>query len=164
MYLSTKSYGQEQGLSCAFRQWRANHSHCQLVHGYALGFKFVFSADRLDERGWVMDFGGLKALKDALKATFDHKIAVAYDDPDMGLFMAMERAGVAEVRIFHKGVGVERFAEEAWEIANSVINADYSGAVSAYGLKVVSCECSEHAGNSAIYIPEKLAFPSAFQD
>ena len=30
------------------------------VHGYSLGFKLVFECDSLDERNWVMDFGGLK--------------------------------------------------------------------------------------------------------
>ena len=37
MYRSTKTYGNERGLSCAFRQWRAD-SHCNLIHGYSLGF------------------------------------------------------------------------------------------------------------------------------
>lgn len=155
MYRSTKTYGQEQGLSCAFRQWRANTSHCQLVHGYALGFKFTFAADKLDERGWVMDFGGLKTLKIMLVNAFDHKLAVASDDPEYAAFIALMHAGIADVRIFYEGVGVERFAKHAFDLANSVIRANYQEAVIKYGLRVLSCECSEHAGNSAIYINEE---------
>lgn len=41
VYRSTKTYGHNAGLSCAFRQWKAN-SHCKYLHGYALSFKFVF--------------------------------------------------------------------------------------------------------------------------
>ncbi len=95
MFRSTKTYGQEQGLSCAFRQWRANHSHCQLLHGYALGFMFVFQADKLDERGWVMDFGGLKGLKQALQDTFDHKVVIAADDPNLEQFLDLHKLGIA---------------------------------------------------------------------
>ena len=36
VWRSTKTYGHEEGLSCCFRQWRATHSHCRLLHGYAL--------------------------------------------------------------------------------------------------------------------------------
>ncbi len=32
IYRSTKSYDHSEGLSCCFRQWRATHSHCSLVH------------------------------------------------------------------------------------------------------------------------------------
>ena len=48
LYRSTKLYDHNEGLSCCFRQWRAEHSHCQQVHGYALAFRFVFATDRLD--------------------------------------------------------------------------------------------------------------------
>ena len=32
-----------KGCPCCFRQWRATSSHCRLIHGYALAFKFVFA-------------------------------------------------------------------------------------------------------------------------
>jgi 6-pyruvoyltetrahydropterin/6-carboxytetrahydropterin synthase len=151
-FYSTKTYGHEEGWSCAFRQWRANHSHCQLLHGYALSFKFVFAADKLDERGWVMDFGGLKGLKQQLKDTFDHKVAVAGDDPDKALFLALNKNGVASVIIFSDGVGVEKFAKEAWRIADSFLLRHYPvEATSDRRLRVISCECAEHGANSAIY-------------
>lgn len=154
-FQSTKTYGHEEGLSCAFRQWRANHSHCQLLHGYALSFKFVFEADRLDERGWVMDFGGLKGLKQVLKDTFDHKVAVASDDPQRELFTRLHESGIADVLFFDKGVGVEKFAKEAWHLANIYLEDHYRDAMVVFGLRVVSCECAEHGANSATYIHEE---------
>ena len=39
MYQSTKTYGNDVGLSCTFRQWKAD-SHCNKLHGYSLGFRF----------------------------------------------------------------------------------------------------------------------------
>ena len=67
-YRVTKTYGNERGLSCAFRQWRAD-SHCNLIHGYSLGFRFVFEAAQLDDRNWVYDFGNLGFVKEFLSLT-----------------------------------------------------------------------------------------------
>lgn len=150
-YRSTKTYGHEEGLSCAFRQWRANHSHCQLLHGYALSFKFTFEADKLDERGWVMDFGGLKGLKERLKDRFDHRIAVAADDPHGAEFEHMQTLGMCELIFFANGVGIEKFAENAFHLAQSVLDGHYPEDVNKRKLRVISCECAEHGANSAIY-------------
>lgn len=57
-FFSIKKYGHERGLSAAFRQWRAD-SHCKFLHGYSLEFEFEFGAHELDERNWVVDFGGI---------------------------------------------------------------------------------------------------------
>ncbi|MBX6744303.1 MAG: 6-carboxytetrahydropterin synthase, partial [Acetobacteraceae bacterium] len=77
VYRSTKAYDHNEGLSCCFRQWRATHSHCQLLHGYALAFKFVFATFELDERNWCFDFGGLKPIRAWLHEMFDHTTLVA---------------------------------------------------------------------------------------
>ena len=74
-YQSTKTFGNDRGLSCAFRQPNATHSHCSLIHGYSLGFKFVFEADTLDDKNWVYDFGNTKWMKAFLEENFDHTIA-----------------------------------------------------------------------------------------
>lgn len=154
MFRSTKTYNAETGLSCAFRQWRANHSHCQLLHGYALGFKFVFAADSLDERGWIMDFGALKELKAALVQTFDHTTVIAGDDPELHRFKQLDDAGIIDLRIMSDGVGVERFAFRAWLMANRVLAKTASEEMFKRNLRCLEVECLEHAGNSAIYISE----------
>ena len=58
--------------SCAFRQWRATHSHCRFLHGYQLKAKLWFSGSSLDEKNWIVDFGGLKELKAKLQQVFDN--------------------------------------------------------------------------------------------
>ena len=84
-YFSSKKYGHERGLSAAFRQWKAD-SHCKYIHGYSLEFEFKFGANELDERNWVVDFGGLKELENWLRNHFDHKTLVASDDPELAKF------------------------------------------------------------------------------
>lgn len=147
MWQSTKTYGPEVGLSCAFRQWRAE-SHCLYTHGYALSFKFVFESEALDDNGWVVDFGGLSDLRDNLKRYFDHTTAVAFDDPMMDFFKEARDLSIIDLRVFPRGVGCERFAEFAHGMAAEIIKKKYGDRIT-----VVSCECSEHGANSATYKP-----------
>jgi 6-pyruvoyltetrahydropterin/6-carboxytetrahydropterin synthase len=153
-YESTKTYGAENGLSCAFRQWRAD-SHCRFIHGYSLAFRFVFGCETLDAKGWVVDFGGLKGLKEDLKNDFDHILAIAGDDPELALFKDLHTRGVANVMFYPDGVGCEKFAKRAWSLANMRIQEmNRKEAIAGLGvnrLHVVSAECMEHAGNSAIF-------------
>lgn len=138
-YQSTKTYGHERGLSCAFRQWRAD-SHCNQLHGYALSFKFTFEADELDDRNWVQDFGALKPLKERLDYFFDHTTAIAEDDPAYNDMVRLEGLGFCNLRVL-SAVGCEAFAKIGLTLAEKVV---------APGVRVVSCECAEHGANSAI--------------
>lgn len=87
--------------SCAFRQWRAD-SHCKFIHGYRLISKFWFGCDRLDDRNWVVDFGGLKELKQVLEKQFDHTFCVSADDPQLEMFKQLHSAGTCDLRIMEK--------------------------------------------------------------
>ena len=149
-YRSTKSYGHELGMSAAFRQWRAD-SHCNLIHGYALAFTFVFEASELDHRNWVVDFGGLGKLKDELKATFDHKLVVAQDDPQIETLLALRDKGLADVLVMNR-VGCEAFAELACGYADAILREMGQWP----RVHVVSCEVREHGANSAIFEPINL--------
>ena len=153
-YYSTKTYGHNIGLSACFRQPNA-HSHCKFLHGYSLQFKFVFGASELDERNWVVDFGGLKPLKAWLEDTFDHKVVLDEKDPFMYHFETLAQAKLAELTILD-GVGVEMFAYHAWKFANDLVKEMTDGRC-----WCESAECAEHGANSAIYTPfqtQKLTF------
>lgn len=148
MYLSTKTYGHETGLSCAFRQPKATHSHCSLIHGYALAFKFKFGATELDDKNWAVDFGDLGLLKDWLKDNFDHKTAVDNTDPELDTFRHLDKIGLIDLVIMD-GVGCEKFAYYAWKAADEIIQEKTNGRC-----YCISCEVKEHGANSAIYVRE----------
>lgn len=146
-YLSTKTFGHDLGISCAFRQWRAVHSHCSKIHGYALSFHFVFEAETLDERNWVMDFGGFKKLKEQIIALFDHKLVVAADDPMLDEFKKLESLAVADIVVL-PAVGCEMFAQHVFAMAKEILHAELAdGRVS-----LKSVEVREHGANSASYL------------
>lgn len=150
MYKSTKTFGHELGISCAFRQWRAVHSHCSKLHGYAISFHFVFAAKNLDDCNWVIDFGGLKALKQLITGAFDHKTIVAADDPLLAWYNAGHSNGALDLVVL-SDVGCEKFAEYACNLAqNWLVYSGQSDRVS-----VESVEVCEHGANSAIYIPAR---------
>lgn len=139
-YYSTKTYGNDRGLSCCFRQWRSTHSHCSLLHGYSIGIKLIFESETLDDRNWVMDFGGLKAFKEWSEYMFDHTIVVAEDDPHLEYFQKMnamitigpkfdpdskkpnERGALCDLRIV-EGVGCEKFAELAFKKMEEILKS-----------------------------------------
>jgi 6-pyruvoyltetrahydropterin/6-carboxytetrahydropterin synthase len=145
-YLSTKTYGNERGLSCTSRQWAAD-SDCHLLHGYSFGFHFVFGAEQLDKRGWVLDFGrgGFGKIKTWLHEMFDHTLLVATDDPARPTLEALGAAGIARVRIVD-GTSCERVAELTFKIADDIVRDATDGRC-----WVESVECSEHGSNSAIF-------------
>ena len=99
-YFSTKTYGHNIGLSACFRQPLA-HSHCKLLHGYALQFKFTFGCEKLDERNWVVDFGGLKPLKAWLEDHFDHKVILDHNDPMLKNFEDLQSAGLCDICLLY---------------------------------------------------------------
>lgn len=156
--LSTKTFGHDLGFSCAFRQWRAE-SHCHFIHGYALGFKFTFGANALDHCGWVVDFGGLKDLKQILADTFDHKLLVAEDDPWKNQLLALHtpyhgslpnvmpqlELPAADVVIV-PATGCEAFARMVYDVTEQWLKD------AGFGPRcwLVSVEVSEHGANSAI--------------
>ena len=147
-FLSTKTYGHNIGLSAVFRQPNADHSHCHLLHGYSLSFKFTFGCDHLDNKNWAVDFGGLKPLKAWLEDHFDHKTAIDVNDPHMAKFMELQELDLAAVVVFD-GVGAEMFAKHACEFADELIREATDGRC-----WCVSAECFEHGANSAIYIKD----------
>lgn len=141
-FTSGKTYTHNTGHSCAFRQWRAD-SHCNLIHGYALQFELTFGCVDLDNRNWVVDFGGLKELKEWLKHMFDHTYLVASDDPQREVFYQLESRNLVDLRLV-EAVGCERFAELTFDKAQSIIEKEYGDRC-----WVESVTVREHESNSA---------------
>lgn len=140
---SSKTYTHSVGLSCCFRQWRAN-SHCNLFHGYALQVECEFESNILNDKNWVVDFGGLKEFKQWLEKTFDHKMIVARDDPQASFIQELENRKLAEI-VWMDKVGCEAFSYFIWQYLNKwLLDNDYYPRVHLKEVRV-----REHQGNSA---------------
>ena len=141
-FYSGKTYTHATGHSCAFRQWKAD-SHCNLIHGYSLQFEFTFAGNDLDERNWIVDFGGLKPLKEWLKEMFDHTYLVSTDDPELATFQMLDEKNLIDLRMVG-GTGCELFAEMAFDEAEKIVNDLTDGRCWVQRVTV-----KEHEANSA---------------
>jgi len=176
-FYSTKTYGNDRGLSCCFRQWRASHSHCSTLHGYSIGIKLVFECETLDDKNWCMDFGGLKSFKAWADYMFDHTLVIAHDDPHLEFFKQMalidtnwtlpetgldemkvdrnnfepyQRGSLCDLRIV-EGVGCEMFAKMCYDKMAEIIATKDSRYPINPNVRIMSAEVFEHGANSAIY-------------
>ena len=149
-FRSTKVF---DGYSTVFRQWKADGTHCQFLHGYGVSFKVWFEGE-LDERNWVWDFGGMKRAKGTIDGMnpkswmdnmFDHTVIVADDDPYLEQFKQMWKDGIIQLRII-PATGAEQFAKYIYEKLNTFIQEETNGRV-----KVLQVEFREHAKHTAFY-------------
>jgi len=146
-YTSSKQF--ELG-STAFRQWKADHSHCKFIHGYQLKTELTFGCNTLDDKNWCVDFGGLDTLKQTLRNHFDHTLVVAGDDPALETFKDLDSKGIIQLRIMVEGVGVEKFAEFVFKTADTFVDEASEGRCF-----VVKAKVTEHADNWAEYTREE---------
>jgi 6-pyruvoyltetrahydropterin/6-carboxytetrahydropterin synthase len=149
-FQSTKIF---DGFSTVFRQWRADGTHCQFLHGYGVSFKITFEGE-LDKRNWVWDFGGMKRAKGTIDGMnpkawmdhmFDHTYLIAEDDPFLPLAKGMDKGGIVQLRIV-PATGAEQFAKYIYDKVNEFVLEETNNRV-----RVTQVEFKEHNKNSAIY-------------
>lgn len=148
MYISTKKF---TGYPCTHRQWR-DTGHCRFVHGYSREFMFWFKAESLDDKGWVMDFGGFKEFKKFLEDHFDHTFLANQDDPELDLFREMDKKGIVKLVVL-PSVGMEGTSKFLHEKMNEYLKTKTQGRV--YCFRV---ETRENEKNSGIYEEDKNGF------
>ena len=153
-YISTKLF---ENYSVAIRQWKAQHSHCQLLHGYALKFKVWFASNepdvekQLDDMNWIVDYGGFKpapqgnGLKAWMDDKWDHTMLIEKDDPYLDLFQTMQMEGLCKLVVMDK-IGAESAARMVFEHFNDVLSKTDAGRC-----KCIKVECFENDNNSSIY-------------
>lgn len=138
-YRSSKTF---RGFPCAHRRWR-HDAHCSFVHGYDREITVWFEAHRLDEHGFVMDFGSLRPLRAWLESQFDHTLLLDEDDPLIPQFRSLEDAGACRL-ILLPDVGMEGSAHHVFTYAQDWIHKLTQGRV-----WVHSVEMRENQKNSA---------------
>ena len=143
-FTSTKEF-KEVG-PVAYRQWRAQ-SHCSLIHGYAMSFKLYFGSNELDARNWVMDFGGLRPIRDFITDMFDHTLLVATDDPHYADIHKLHALGIAKVRDV-SATGCEAIADMLYKYINDIFlpNCGSEEAARIWCYKVEVRETGANAG------------------
>lgn len=162
MYVSTKRYGPEEGLSVCYRQWRADRKSgktagskytpdeipgCNALHGYALGITIEFECDTLDARNWVVDFGSLRTFKEFIKQNFDHTMLVAQDDPHFKTLENLHNMGLAKMVVV-EATGCEALSKYLCDYLNTIwLDENYPTG----NIRCRKVEIRETPANSAWY-------------
>jgi 6-pyruvoyl-tetrahydropterin synthase len=122
---STKVY---KNLPCGHAQFFDKESDgspgdCASIHGYDRSVEFTF-AGTIDDMGWMIPFGELKAVKTFLEYYFDHVTVLPANDPRLHL-LTEELTGpgglLGTVRILPSGVSMEMSSVFIWEHVNHYI-------------------------------------------
>jgi 6-pyruvoyltetrahydropterin/6-carboxytetrahydropterin synthase len=165
MYISTKTYGPEEGLAVAYRQWRADRKSgnpvgspygrseipgCSAIHGYALSFYFEFESATLDARNWVVDFGSLRPLKEFLKESFDHTFLLAQDDPHHDTIAALHPLGLAKI-VEVEATGCEALSKFLFDYVNEIFLPDHYPNSGSQEIRCRKVEVRETPANMAYY-------------
>lgn len=144
-FVSTKEW--VDAFPCAYRQWKAD-THCNKIHGYSFSIKVFFGTNELDVRNWVVDYGGLKELKQILETQFDHTLLVAEDDPEMETYKLLESKGLADLTILPR-LGCEGLADMIYDYINYVYIPDFFGEAEAERVWCFRVEVRETQSNMA---------------
>ncbi len=142
-FVSSKRF---KGYPCTHRQWKAK-SHCKYVHGYSREFYFEFESAELSEEFWVMDFGGLKEIKEWLSYHFDHTFLIAEDDPELETFKELDKKQLIQLRVL-PNPGMEGTAKFVYEQINPIIQK-----ITNKRVWISLVEVRENEKNSAKYLP-----------
>jgi len=144
-FKSTKRFGP---ISTGHRQWK-HKGHCSYVHGYGRYVRLTFEASKLDERGWVMDFGDLKDIKRWIEAEWDHKVLIASDDPLLQQLKELESHGGILLNVLPDGYypGIEESCRYLYDMLSPMIQKKTNNRV-----EITRVEIWEHENNSGEYV------------
>lgn len=142
-FFSTKRFGP---ISTGHRQWKADN-HCSLLHGYGRVLEITFGCKELDDKGWVVDFGDLKHVKEFLEHHWDHRILIAHDDPKLDILEKMEKEGLVALTVMYPpyNPGIELSAQWVFDKVSAIIERDTDRRC-----WVEKVQLWEHENNSAI--------------
>jgi 6-pyruvoyltetrahydropterin/6-carboxytetrahydropterin synthase len=148
-FYSTKRFGP---ISVGHRQWKDN-GHCAWIHGYGRTVQFTFGCNELDDKTWVVDFGGLKQVKQWIEEQWDHRLLLASNDPHLDKIMALQDYNIVNVNVMDvsKGhsPGIEGSCKFLYDNINPMILQ-----MSDNRCWIESVEIWEHENNTAKYVKE----------
>lgn len=120
--------------------------HCSQIHGHNWTFKFTFAAHKLDECGFVVDFGKLKFLRKYLEDTFDHALVLNWSDPALPHLQEC-LSGYARI-IVVDDCSCEGLLDHLYPLLNGLVQKETDGRV-----YISRLEIEEDSRNSATLTP-----------
>jgi len=142
MYTCSKTYSD---IPFAHRQ-HSHEGHCGFIHGHNWTFKFTFGCDALDEKGFVVDFGQLKFIREWITETFDHAYVYNQSDADTGKLLLEFPQCFKAYKV--ENCSSEGLAKHAHEVVSVLLKEHHGSRV-----RILAVEVSEDTRNSAEFRP-----------
>lgn len=130
-----------------FAHRQHQHSgHCRLIHGHNWALTLTFGCSETDACGFVVDFGGLKYLKQWIEKHLDHACVFAQSDKE-GRALAASQPALFKTLIV-PNASSEGLAEHLFGIFDAMVRDKTAGRAFLLELEVV-----EDSKNAAAYRP-----------
>ncbi len=142
MLTCKKSY---RDIPFAHRQHR-HAGHCSLIHGHNWTITLTFGCNKIDENGFVIDFGQLKYIKNWIDENLDHACVFNKDDPELNHLLGNAKNLFKSYLV--ENCSSEGLAQHLYPIFDTMVRQKTEER--AY---VIEIEIEEDSKNSAAYRP-----------
>ncbi len=122
---------------------------CSRIHGHSWSISITFFADRLDENGFVIDFGELHFIEDWIDRNLDHGIVLCSEDGQREAFESLQEQGLLRIT-WVESSSCEGIAKFLFETFDAMVREKTGGRVGIHSLKL-----DEDSKNSATYVASK---------
>jgi len=143
MFTCTKVY---RDVPFAHRQHRHN-GNCSFIHGHNWGIGLEFGCKQLDERGFVVDFGGLAYIKTWIDQNLDHACLLAADDPEREALLKSHHKLFKSLIV--PSASTEGIAQFLFNILDPMVRKESQGRA-----WLIAVHLYEDSKNSARYQPD----------
>jgi 6-pyruvoyltetrahydropterin/6-carboxytetrahydropterin synthase len=142
MYTCSKTYKE---IPFAHRQ-PSHTGHCRFIHGHNWTFKFTFSCETLDEKGFVVDFGKLKFIRHWIEEELDHAYVYNLGDTETENLLKNFPDQFKPYPV--ESCSAEGLAKHAFVKVSTMLKEHHGERVS-----LLTVEVAEDSRNSAVYLP-----------
>lgn len=129
----------------AHRQHR-HAGHCARIHGHSWTLSLNFACSELDRHGFVVDFGGLRFLKDWIDTHLDHACVLSADDPELAWVRSKD--GSVFKLLVVESASAEGIARHLHAALDPLVRAETGGRA-----WIAELELHEDSRNSVRFVP-----------
>ena len=129
----------------AHRQHR-HAGHCARIHGHSWSLSLTFACAELDRHGFVVDFGGLRFLREWIDAYLDHACVLSADD--LELAWVRSKDGSVFKLLVVANASAEGIAQHLHATLDPMVRAQTEGRA-----WIAEVELHEDSRNSVRYVP-----------
>ncbi len=125
----------------------AHPGHCAHLHGHNWAITLTFACRETDSLGFVVDFGGLRFVRDWIDQHLDHACVLSENDPFLAEAREMETRGLFKLHVA-PNCSCEGLARHFHAVFDAMIRRHTEGRA-----WIASIEVAEDSRNSVRFEP-----------